>query len=83
MTVTSNGYVTEEYGRRVFSGQGTPLKLAIGEVLKGIVIRMTPTGAISGRVTDGNGQPAVGVPLQMIRIAYSQTGQKDAILSVR
>src|SRR4030095_5123657 len=57
VTATSNGYVAQEYGRRALTGRGTPLKLSNGEVLKDIVIRMTRTGAISGRVTDANGQP--------------------------
>ena len=83
VTVTSNGYVTQDYGRRALSGPGTPLKLGNGEVLKDIVIRMTAAGAISGRVTDGNGQPAEGVPLSVVRVGYSQNGQKILQITTR
>jgi hypothetical protein len=83
VTVTSNGYVTQDYGRRALSGTGTPLKLANGEVLKDVVIRMTASAAISGRVTDGNGQPAEGVPLSVVRVGYSQTGQKILQITTR
>jgi hypothetical protein len=83
LTVTSNGYVAQEYGRRALSGPGTPLKLGKGDVLKDLVIRMTATGAISGRVTDGNGQPAAGVPLEMIRVAYNQNGQRSLQITTR
>lgn len=81
--VASDGYVSQEYGRRVLSGLGVPLKLANGEVLKDMVIRMTPTGAISGRITDSNGQPAAGVPMQVVRVTYNQNGQKILQLTTR
>jgi hypothetical protein len=59
------------------------LKLAKGEALKDLVIRMTATGAISGRITDGNGQPAAGVPLEMIRVGYNQNGQRSLQITTR
>ena len=83
LTVTSNGYVPHEYGRRSFSGAGTPLKLGPGGILKDLVVRMTAAAAISGRVTDGDGQPAAGVSLQLVRIIYSSSGQRILSLTTR
>jgi hypothetical protein len=79
VAVDSNGYVPQEYGQRTssrISGQGIPLKLSAGEVLRDLVIRMTPTATISGRVTDANGQPAVRVPVQLVSTGYSLSGQR-------
>jgi 5-hydroxyisourate hydrolase-like protein (transthyretin family) len=74
VVVTLNGYVKQEYGQRAFTGQGTTLTLARGEVLKDLVVRITRAGNVNGRVTDDTGQPAPGVPLQLIKVTYNQAG---------
>jgi hypothetical protein len=76
LLITLNGYVRQEYGQRVFPGQGTLINLAAGEVLKDIAIYLTPTGNISGRLFDNEGQPAVAVPLQLLKAIYNQAGQR-------
>jgi 5-hydroxyisourate hydrolase-like protein (transthyretin family) len=75
IAVTLNGYVKQEYGQRSFTGQGTTLTVGKGEalVLKD-PIRMTRAGNISGRLTDNNGQPASGVPVQVLRVTYNAQG---------
>jgi len=74
VVVTLNGFVRQEYGQRAFAGQGTTLTLARGEVLKDLTVRMTRAGNVNGRVTDDAGQPAAGVPLQLIKVTYNQAG---------
>ena len=76
ITVQQNGFVRQEYGQRVFPGQGTLINLAAGEVLRGITVHLTPTGNVGGRIVDGDGLPAVSVPLQLLRAVYSQNGQR-------
>jgi hypothetical protein len=76
LLITLNGYVRQEYGQRVFPGQGTLINLSAGQVLRDIRIYLTPTGNVSGRVVDNNGQPAVGVPLQLLKAIYNQFGQR-------
>jgi 5-hydroxyisourate hydrolase-like protein (transthyretin family) len=83
VAVTLDGYVRQEYGQRVFPGQGTPLKLVAGEVLRDIVVRLTPTAAINGRVTDNEGKPAAGVQMQLVRVAYNAAGQRILQLPTR
>ena len=75
LAVTLNGYVKQEYGQRSFTGQGTTLTVGKGEavVLKD-PIRMTRAGNISGRLTDNNGQPASGVPVQVLKVTYNAQG---------
>jgi hypothetical protein len=68
--------VRQEYGQRVFPGQGTLINLAAGQVLRDITMYLTPTGNVGGRIVDGEGQPGVGVPLQLLRAVYNQNGQR-------
>jgi len=43
ISVQQNGYVRQDYGQRVFPGQGTLINLAAGQVLRDITISLTPT----------------------------------------
>jgi hypothetical protein len=74
--ITLNGFVRQEYGQRVFPGQGTLINLAAGQTLKDLTIHLTPTGNISGRLIDNDGQPAVAAPLQLLKAIYNQQGQR-------
>ena len=76
LTVSGSGYVRQEYGQRVFPGQGTLLTLTAGQVMKDIVMKLTLTGNVSGRLRDMSGEPAVGVPIQLLKASYSPQGQK-------
>jgi hypothetical protein len=83
VAVVLDGYVRQEYGQRLLTGQGTPLKLAEGEVLRDIVVRLTPTAAINGRITTPDGRPAANVPVQLIRAGYGQNGQRNLQITTR
>ena len=72
----SSGYVSQEYGQRVSRGKGTPIHLAEGQSLKSVVIRLIPTGSVSGRILDDNKQPVAGVPVRLMRFSYNEQGQK-------
>jgi Carboxypeptidase regulatory-like domain len=76
LTIAANGYARQEYGQRITGGQGTPINLAAGQVLKDVVIRMTPAGTVTGRITDDFGQPAVGAQVQLVRGSYGPQGQR-------
>lgn len=65
LLITQSGYVRQEFGQRVFPGQGTLINLTAGQVLNNITIHLTPTGNVGGRLMDINGQLAVGVNLQL------------------
>lgn len=60
------GYVDAEYGRRAVSTTGTPVVLAAGQAAPEVVIAMTPTGAIAGRVLDG-GKPKRSVWVRALK----------------
>ena len=74
--ITQNGYVRQEFGQRIFPGQGTMINLTAGQVLRNITVHLTPTGNVVGRLVDNNGQPAVGVNLQLLKAIYNVNGQR-------
>ncbi len=76
LVVTANGYARKEYGQRSLTPPGSPVNLAAGQSMTGIVVSMIPTGSINGRVKDDRGQPAVGIMVQASRIAYEPTGRR-------
>jgi hypothetical protein len=76
ISIASNGYVRQEYGQRIFPGQGTLQNLAAGQTIRDLVVHLTETGNVSGRITDTSGQLAVGVPVQLLKVTYNAIGQK-------
>src|SRR5262245_55447676 len=50
-------FVPTEYGQRSPTGRGIPFGIAGGQKITGIQLAMSPTGAISGRVYDRDGEP--------------------------
>src|SRR5437867_227080 len=78
ITIAANGYARQEYGQRLLvGGQGTPIILAPGQNLKDIVVRLTPAGNVSGRISDENGRPAAGVQVQLVRTSFNSSGQRQ------
>jgi hypothetical protein len=66
----SGNYLPAEYGQRTVTGEGIPLDLASGQRAAGIVLRMSPTGAIEGRVFDRDGEPLGKAQVQALRPIY-------------
>jgi carboxypeptidase family protein len=76
ITVARNGYARQEYGQRVFGGQGTVVALAAGQAMRGIAFHLMPTGAVTGVVRDPSGEPLVGANVQVLRATYNAAGQR-------
>ncbi len=64
------GYMPTEYGQRSATGQGTSIAVAAGQRVTGVRLALTPTGTISGRVFDEDGEPAGGVQVLALRVVY-------------
>jgi hypothetical protein len=75
LTVAGNGFVPQEYAQTNRFQPINPIVLAAGQTLTGVAIRLIPTGNVSGRVLDLNGQPLAGVPVNLYRPAYNPTGE--------
>jgi hypothetical protein len=77
LEIRSNGYARIQYGQKTFPGVGTPIQLTAGEAAKGLMVRMTPTGTVSGRIREAESrQPVSGVPVQLMRVRYLNNGER-------
>jgi len=65
IAVARNGYARQEYGQRVFAGQGRVITLAPGQSMTGIAFQLLPTGSVSGVVKDASGEPLAGAQVQV------------------
>jgi len=74
------GFSHLNYGASSTLGTGKILSLAAGQELHGVSFRMSPLGAISGRVLDEDGDPIQGAGVQVLKFSYA-TG-KRMLLSV-
>ena len=72
----ANGYARQDYGQRGTGGSGIPIVLNAGQVKNDIVMRMSQLAAVGGRITDSSGLPVAGVPVQLFRFAYDESGQR-------
>jgi protocatechuate 3,4-dioxygenase beta subunit len=64
------GYVPVEYGQTSPTGQGTSFQIAAGQRMTGVVLAMSPTGSISGRVFGRNGEPLGNAQVMAMRQVY-------------
>jgi hypothetical protein len=69
------GYIRAEHDQRGASRTGTPITLADRQNFRDIVITMTPTGVITGRVRDADGRPVRNVVVRVLRAVYRE-GQR-------
>jgi hypothetical protein len=75
ISATSPRYGSAMFGQRRPGGPSSTVSLAAGQTLSGLKISMMPTGAIAGRITTRNGEPAVKASVQVFRYAY-QDGKR-------
>jgi protocatechuate 3,4-dioxygenase beta subunit len=66
------GFVRHQYGARTAMSGGTPLRLAAGDSLKKIDMKMTPQAVITGRIYDEEGEPLARAQVQIVRRQYIQ-----------
>jgi len=69
------GHLPAEYGQRSPTGTGIPLTLAPGQKVSNIRIGLTPTGSMTGRIVDEDGEPVPRVQVQALRSVY-RNGQR-------
>ena len=82
IVAVANGFVRHQYGQRSVNGQGTPFVLAANQNMKDMALRLTPAGTVSGRILDENGQPALGIPVQILRACIQRHRAESIRLSV-
>ena len=72
LRVERSGYVRQKYSQRGANRAGTILTLEPGQSVRDIVLRLVPTGAITGRVYDEDGDPIAGARVQALRYGYER-----------
>jgi hypothetical protein len=60
------GFVQHSYGARTNSLMGAAIRLAAGQELSGIDMRLLPQGVITGRVLDEDGEPLVRAQVRLL-----------------
>jgi protocatechuate 3,4-dioxygenase beta subunit len=69
-TYAAGGYVPAEYGQRSPTGKGIDFEIVTGQRMSGIQLVMSPTGTISGRIYDRDGEPLGKAQVQALRAVY-------------
>jgi hypothetical protein len=69
--VEREGFARQHYGSPVRESPGSVLTVASGQEIRDLVFRITPLGALSGRIFDQDGDPLQGVGIQVMRVSYS------------
>ena len=76
LSFSARGYTDQDFGQKIRYSEAKPIELAPGQILKDLVIRMAPGGSIQGRVRDGEGAPAIGVPVELVTFVYNFNGDR-------
>lgn len=72
LIVERTGYARQEFGQRALGRRGVALNLSPGQRMTDLLFRMTPAGVITGRVYDEQGEPLVGVLVNVLRRVYRE-----------
>ena len=78
VSAKAGGYVRTEYGQKRTNGAGLPISLTANQRVTDATIALTPTGSISGRITDASGQPIVLADVFALKTSY-QEGQRTFV----
>jgi protocatechuate 3,4-dioxygenase beta subunit len=73
-------YFPAEYGQRSPKGKGYDFQFVEGQSMRDVRLQMAPTGTISGRVIDADGQPAARVRVMALEATYSLGERKLGII---
>jgi hypothetical protein len=72
VALRAEGFVVAEYGQTTFNGRGRPVPLADGQKLTNVTLPMMPTGSISGRILDRDGEPLGRAQVQALQATYRE-----------
>ena len=70
LTADRNGFVRADSGGRGTARAAATLSISAGEQLKGMDLKLTPHGVITGRVLDEDGEPVVNANVQALRYQF-------------
>jgi Carboxypeptidase regulatory-like domain len=76
LTVTRNGFVTQEYGQKTPNDPGSILTLAPGQQVNDLLFRLIPWAVIAGRIRNEDGDPMPWVSVTALREIYTEGKRK-------
>ncbi len=84
IVATSAGgkFTPAEYLQRGYKGRGVTIPLSDGEKMSGVTLSMAPTSAISGRISDRDGEPIGHARVQAMEVYYENGERRLYILQV-
>jgi hypothetical protein len=80
LVATRSGYVPGEYGQRSSTDQGITFDVTAGQRMPGLQLVLSPSGSISGRVYDRDGEPVGRAQVQALRSVYQNGRRKLTIV---
>ncbi len=72
LSVSRAGFVFFEYGQRKPGTRGAILTLRPKQEIKDLLFRLIPSGVISGKILDADGEPLPSASVQALRQTYSE-----------
>jgi beta-lactamase regulating signal transducer with metallopeptidase domain len=72
VALRAEGFVVAEHGQRTPAGRGRPVPVAEGQQVANVTLAMMPTGSISGRIVDRDGEPLGRAQVQALQPAYRE-----------
>lgn len=82
IAMRSGGYVPGEFGQRRATGTGMVFGIAAGQRMTDVRLALAPTGSISGRVYDRNGEAAGKAQVQALQSVYRNGHRKRTIIQI-
>src|SRR5262245_1396880 len=76
--VDRDGFLTQEFGQRSWTGSGVPITLQAGQTLTGVTFQLVQGGTIVGRILDENLEPVTGIQVQSLMYTY-QNGTRTLV----
>jgi 5-hydroxyisourate hydrolase-like protein (transthyretin family) len=81
-TAAGGKFTPAEYLQRGYKGRGVTIPLTDGEKIPNITLTMAPTSAISGHITDRDGEPVGHARVQAMELYYENGERRLYILQV-
>src|SRR6185436_9839539 len=76
--VDRDGFLSQEYGQRSWTGSGVPVTVVAGQSLSTVSFQLVQGGTIVGRILDENHEPVTGIQVQSMTYSY-QNGTRALV----
>ena len=76
--VDRDGFLSQEYGQRSWTGTGVPVTVQAGQTLSTVNFQLVQGGTIVGRILDENLEPVTGIQVQALSYSY-QNGTRTLV----